>query len=107
MNGRTPRYHRIAVELREKIRSGVIEPGHRLSNQRQLAREFGVTLMTLRQALDLLEREGLITRRHGRGTYVTAPTIDYDILQLQAFANDLRNLGESVETRVLSPGFGG
>ena len=105
MNSRTPRYHRIAFELREKIRSGVIEPGHRLSNQRQLAREFGVTLMTLRQALDLLEREGLITRRHGRGTYVTSPTIDYDILQLRAFANDLRNLGEPVETRVLGSRF--
>ena len=105
MNGRVPRYQEIAQTLKERIHSGSLEPGHRLTNQRQLAREFGVTLMTFRQALSLLEREGLISRRHGRGTYVTTPTIDYDILQLQAFANDLRNLGESVETRVLSTGF--
>jgi GntR family transcriptional regulator len=102
---RPPRYHQIALDLKERIRSGELEPGHRLNNQRRLADEFGVTLMTLRQALDLLGREGLITRRHGRGTYVTTPTIDYDILQLQAFANDLRDLGESVETRVLSTRF--
>ena len=105
MNGRVPRYQEIAQTLKERIHSGSLEPGHRLTNQRQLAREFGVTLMTFRQALSLLEREGLISRRHGRGTYVTTPTIDYDILQLQAFANDLRNLGESVETRVLSTEF--
>ena len=37
--------------------------------------------MTLRQALDLLERDGLIARRHGLGTFVARPAIDYDILQ--------------------------
>ena len=45
--------------------------------------------MTLRQALELLERDGLITRRHGLGTFVPRPSIDYDILHLRAFAGDL------------------
>src|SRR3989475_7735306 len=99
--GRVPRYHRIAEELRERIRGGDLTPGARLDNQRKLARSFGVTLMTLRQALELLERDHLITRRHGLGTFVAAPTVDYDILQLRRFAGDLSAKGEHVATRLL------
>ena len=102
---RVPRYHQIAQNLRERIQSGALAPGARLDNQRSLAREFGVTLMTLRQALDLLERDGLIARRHGLGTFVARPSIDYDILHLRAFAGDLTALGENVTTRFLRGGF--
>jgi GntR family transcriptional regulator len=98
---RLPRYHRIAESLRERIRGGEWAAGAPLPNQRRLARDFGVTLMTLRQALELLERDHLITRRHGLGTFVAAPTIDYEILKLRRFAGDLSAQGESVSTRVL------
>lgn len=101
MNTRVPRYHRIAESLRERIREGRLAPGTRLDNQRQLARSFSVTLMTLRQALEVLEREKLIVRRHGLGTFVAAPSIDYDILQLRRFAGDLSAQGEHVTTRLL------
>lgn len=101
MKARVPRYHRIAESLRDRIREGHLTPGTRLDNQRVLARSFGVTLMTLRQALELLERENLIARRHGLGTFVAAPSIDYDILQLRRFAGDLSAQGEHVTTRML------
>ena len=101
MNRRLPRYHRIAESLRERIRGGEWAAGAPLPNQRRLARDFGVTLMTLRQALELLERDHLITRRHGLGTFVAAPTIDYEILKLRRFASELSAQGESVSTRVL------
>jgi GntR family transcriptional regulator len=98
---RIPRYHRIAESLRARIRDGQLAAGARLDNQRALARAHGVTLMTLRQALELLEREHLIVRRHGLGTFVAAPSIDYDILQLRRFAGDLSAQGEHVSTRLL------
>jgi GntR family transcriptional regulator len=105
MLGRVPRYYRIAEDLRARIRSGELSAGTRLDNQRALARQFGVTLMTLRQALEVLERDDLISRRHGLGTFVTAPSIDYDILQLRRFAGDLLAQGEAVETRLLGSRF--
>src|SRR6266403_1332770 len=104
-HSRVPRYHRIAEALRERMRVGELPSGARLDNQRQLAKSFGVTLMTLRQALELLEREHLITRRHGLGTFVAAPSIDYDILQLRRFAGDLSAKGERVATRLLGARF--
>src|SRR5438552_779726 len=100
VNGRLPRYHRIAQALRARIREGTLRPGARLETQRRLATSFGVTLMTLRQALELLEREHLISRRHGLGTFVAAPSIDYDILQLRRFAGDISAKRELVATRL-------
>jgi GntR family transcriptional regulator len=105
MHRRVPRYHAIAEALRDRIRRGELEPGAPLDNQRKLARTFGVTLMTLRQALEVLERENLIVRRHGLGTFVSAPSIDYNILELRRFAGDLSAQGEDVATRVLGARF--
>ena len=101
IKSRVPRYHQIAQALRERILSGDIGPGERLDNQRRLAGEFDVTLMTLRQALEVLERDGLITRRHGLGTFVASRSVDYDILHFRAFAGDLTAVGENVATRFL------
>src|SRR4029450_6640339 len=105
VNGRVPRYHRIAETLRDRIREGLLAPGARLANQRQLAKSFGVTLMTLRQALELLEREHLITRRHGLGTFVAPPSVDYDTMPLPPLAGDLSAKGEPVATRLLGTRF--
>jgi GntR family transcriptional regulator len=105
LKARVPRYHRIAHTLREQIASGGLEPGERLDNQRSLASQFGVTLMTLRQALSVLERDGLIARRHGLGTFVASPSVDYDILHLRALAGDLSAKGQEVTTRFLRSGF--
>ncbi|HYB44230.1 MAG TPA: GntR family transcriptional regulator [Candidatus Methylomirabilis sp.] len=105
MKTRLPRYHQIALSLRERIAQGSPAPGQRLDNQRKLASEFGVTLMTLRQALELLERDGLITRRHGLGTFVSSPTVDYDILHLSSVADGFSSRGEPVGTRFLRSQF--
>jgi GntR family transcriptional regulator len=105
MKNRIPMYHQIAQSLRERIAEGRPASGERLDNQRSLAREFGVTLMTLRQALEVLERDGLITRRHGLGTFVASPIVDYDILHLRTFAGDLSAKGERVSTRFLGSRF--
>lgn len=105
MKARVPRYQEIAEALRARIKRGELVAGARLDNQRQLAKRFGVTLMTLRQALEVLEREKLIDRRHGLGTFVAAPSIDYDILQLRRFAGDLSAQGEHVTTRLLASRF--
>ena len=101
--GRGPKYLRIQAELRDRISSGRWPPGHPLPAQRDLAGEFGVSIMTLRQALQLLADDGLIAARHGTGTYVAA-RYSYDLGHLRSFTADLAAQGADISARLLDAG---
>lgn len=64
---------RIASLLRNKIHDGQYVVGERLANERELAEQFDVSRGTIRHALLILERERLISRQQGRGTFVADP----------------------------------
>lgn len=64
------RYGWLAATLRSRITQGEWVPGTALPAEAVLAKEQGVALGTLRQALALLVAEGLLERQHGRGTFV-------------------------------------
>ena len=63
-------YERIADALRTQITEGVLSPGEQLLTQEKLATMYGVSRIVIRQALDILEGEGLIDRKQGGGSYV-------------------------------------
>ncbi|MGW4462193.1 GntR family transcriptional regulator [Micromonospora sp. NPDC004704] len=67
------KYDRIAADLRRKVHAGVMAPGDQLQPETILKDEYGVSLVTMRRALDLLAAEGLIEKQHGRGTFVRRP----------------------------------
>ncbi len=60
----------IAERLRQNIVNGTFQPGTRIASERDLSTEFGVSRMTVRHAIEILEGEGLVARYPGRGTYV-------------------------------------
>ncbi len=64
------RYGALAAALRERVVAGEWPPGTALPAETRLAAEHGVALGTLRRALELLSDQGLIERRHGKGTFV-------------------------------------
>ncbi|MGC4747343.1 GntR family transcriptional regulator [Micromonospora sp. DT201] len=100
--GRTPKYMVIRDDLIRRIRSGEFAPGDALPGQRHLSEEYGVSLMTLRQALDELCGRGVVEQLPGRGTYVRAVPVPYSMGNLRSLADDLRAHGIEVLTRVLS-----
>lgn len=63
-------YFEVVDFLLEDIKSGQYPPGSKLPSEDQLAREFSVSRVTVREALRVLEEDGWITRRHGSGTFV-------------------------------------
>jgi CheY-like chemotaxis protein len=67
-----PRARRVYDALRATILSGERVPGDQLPSHLRLAAEYGVAPLTLRQVLAQLEAEGLVSREHGRGTFVRA-----------------------------------
>ena len=66
-----PLYAQAVDVLRSLISEGSYEPGDRLPPEIELANELGISRTTLRVAMGTLEREGLIVRRQGLGTFVT------------------------------------
>lgn len=66
------RYAELATDLRARILRGQWEPGQALIAETELARTYGVALGTMRQAIALLVDQGLLERRHGKGTFVKA-----------------------------------
>jgi GntR family transcriptional regulator len=101
---RRPKYAAIAEDLDAKIRSGFYGPGQPLPAQRELSASYGVTLMTLRQALRLLTERGLVSQQPGRGTFVSAPKASYSLGSMQSLADDLRAQGHEVGTELLGRG---
>lgn len=67
-----PRYAQLADLFRGRIARGVWAPGRALPTIEQLTDEFDVARVTVRQAINLLAREGLVSPERGRGTYVKA-----------------------------------
>ena len=69
---KTAKYRFLVETIKEKIKSGAYMAGERMESENRLSEQFGYSRQTVRQALSVLEREGLIERRRGSGTYISA-----------------------------------
>ena len=96
---RAPRYLAILDALRAEI--AVAPPNTILPTEQALARRFTVSRLTLRRAMGLLERSGLVSRRPGRGTVVSPPKVTRLLAPLYTLEEDLRGQGIKLETRLL------
>jgi DNA-binding FadR family transcriptional regulator len=101
-------YEQVGDQLRELIMAGKLTPGERLPNEALLAREFGVSRATVREALRVLAAQNLLrtAKGAGGGSYVTLPTVDHISEFLQANINlltDARHvtLEDLIEAREL------
>ena len=86
---RIPKYQAIHERLRTEILAGDLAPGSRLPPQSEMAERFGVTLMTLRQAVAALEADGLVRAERGRGTFVAERPVDIRLGNLSSFAEQM------------------
>jgi GntR family transcriptional regulator len=86
------------------ITSGELAPGDRLPREQDLASAFGVSRMTLRQALSGLEGRGVIERVPGRagGTFIREPKIEWDLTGLAGFTEQLSRANLKAKARVVS-----
>jgi GntR family transcriptional regulator len=96
-----PKYRRIAADLGERIRAGQYPSGSVLPPQRKLSEEYSVTLMTMRQALQVLEADGLIAQQAGRGTFVLPLPLSHHLQSLRSLADELSAQGIALRTDVL------
>ena len=89
---RSPLYLQIAEILRQNLGRGVWTPGELLPTISELSAEYSVAKITVRQAVKILEEEGLLDSRRGRGTTVLPPPPARDRLHLGARLSTLVDL---------------
>jgi len=98
----TPAYRRIQYALQRRIEAGELQPGDAVPSERELARVHEVSLMTARHALAEMEREGLVDRRRGAGTFVALPKIHFN--RLASFTEQMASRGLPARSRILCVG---
>lgn len=94
-----PAYQRIQGVIRKRIEAGQLRPGDAVASERDLARTHQVSLMTARHALSTLEREGIVERRRGIGTFVAAPKIQFN--KLTSYTEQMASRGLTASSRIL------
>lgn len=101
MTDATPLYAQIEDALASEIASGAIEAGSQLPTEAGLMERFGVSRITVRQAIQNLVARGLVEIRRGRGTFVTQPRIVQELTELTGFVEDMQALGRRASARVI------
>ena len=97
-----PAYQQIQGTIVKRLELGLLKPGDLVDSERELARIHQVSLMTARHALTALEREGLVVRRRGSGTFVAPPKIHFN--KLMSYTEQMSGRGLVVSSKLLSLG---
>ena len=97
-----PAYIRIHDAIKKEIDEGVWEIGQRLPSERDLADDYEVRRMTLRQAITLLVEEGILERRVGSGTYVASHRVQEKMRGTTSFTEIVRSQGKTPSSQLIS-----
>jgi DNA-binding GntR family transcriptional regulator len=92
--GRRSLRHSLSQELRTRILAGEWRPGDRIPSEPELARRRTVSRSSMRAAITMLEEEGIVSRKHGSGTYVTyRPALQHDLGRNFGVSSLIRSTG--------------
>ena len=89
----TSKYMWLAGLLKQQIEAEIWRPREAIPSERQLEVKYKVSRPTIRQAIDYLERSGLVYREHGRGTFVSPQKLQKGMQELTSFSEDLIRRG--------------
>ncbi|GEK29478.1 GntR family transcriptional regulator [Furfurilactobacillus siliginis] len=98
----SPIYIQIHNRLRKTVEDGQWQIGDKIPSERELAVQFGVSRMTLRQAVQTLVEEGLLERRVGAGTYVANRKVQERMSGVTSFTELMEQAGKVPSSRTVS-----
>ncbi len=103
-NSPIPLYHQFKVILREKIENGEWKIGEKIPTEKEFADLYNISITTVRQALNALTIEGILTRQQGKGTFVANPKIEKGPTELTSFTEEMAKRGMRAGSKVLHLG---
>jgi GntR family transcriptional regulator len=96
-----PLYQQIKSIWKTQIEQGLLRPGDKIPTERELCQRYGVSQITVKQAITALVQEGLLVRRPRTGTFVARPQFHQQLLRLTSFSEDMIQRGLVPGARVL------
>lgn len=97
--------HSLAQQLRSRILAGEWRPGDRIPSEPELARREAVSRSSMRAAITMLEEDGVVSRKHGSGTFVTyRPALPHDLGRNFGVSSLIRSTGMTPGTVEASAG---
>jgi GntR family histidine utilization transcriptional repressor len=87
-------HQKILEQVRGNILSGTWPPGHRIPFENDMARDFGVSRMTVNKVLTQLTREGFLERRRKLGTLVSVPRVQSAVMEIADIKNEVLGAGQ-------------
>ncbi|MGN1400040.1 MAG: GntR family transcriptional regulator [Bacillus sp. (in: firmicutes)] len=99
-----PIYHQLEELLKEMIDSDQWKAGEAIPSERELSETYGISRMTVRQALTNLVNEGLLYRKKGTGTFVNDRKVEQILQGLTSFSEDMTERGLKPSSDILSYG---
>ncbi|WP_078390786.1 GntR family transcriptional regulator [Shouchella patagoniensis] len=86
-----PIYFQIEELIKRQIADGVLKPGEALPSERELADQYEVSRMTVRQGISNLVQQNKLYREKGKGTFVSWPKIEQPLSKMTSFTEDMKN----------------
>lgn len=100
-NNALPLYKQIANKIKDDITNAKLAPGDAIPPETKLAETYGVSRVTIREAIKLLVEESILYRVQGSGTYISHDKIQHDILKLQGFTEEMSSLDNNPSNEIL------
>ena len=87
-----PLYSQIVNIVKRNLSAGMLAAGELLPSEAELCRAYNVSRSTVRQAIGILETDGLVVRKQGRGTFVAAPKVRRRTENVYSFTSEISEL---------------
>lgn len=97
-----PLYQQLIHQIKKAIDSGVLKENDKILAENEFCKLYDLSRTTVRQALEILEKEGFIYKLRGKGSYVSSPKIYQNRSTFSKFYDDMRNLGKTPISKVIS-----
>jgi len=100
-NKNIPLYEQLKKKIKEKIKNNKHKNGQKIKSERELAKEFQISRMTVRKAIKELVNEGYLFRKSGLGTFVEKSKFNKGLLWLTSFTEDMKQRGLKPSSKTL------
>ena len=98
-NSPIPVYYQLKEDIKKKINIGIWKVGQCIDSERDLSENYGVSRMTIRQALGELVQDGILIREKGKGTFVCEPKVKQE--DMMSFSEIIKKTGGNLQTKVI------